>query len=185
MGVAFTRWGRTACPNNPGTSLLYSGKMAGSKWDTAGSTNYLCLHNIPQFVSYSPGIQTQGDGRAHLYGTEYEARDEPPAFGSMRGHNAPCSVCYSSGRTSSIMIPGTITCPSSWTMEYNGYLMTEASHHPRSGRAPVCVDSSAQSISGSQAHEVLSQLFFIEVRCGGLCPPYDAGQEMSCVVCTK
>ena len=45
-GVVYTRWGRTICPQNKGTQLLYSGRTAGTP--TLPSmvkelTNYVCL----------------------------------------------------------------------------------------------------------------------------------------------
>ena len=181
--MVYTHWGRTTCPNTQGTERVYEGIMAGSRWDKAGSSEYLCLHDTPQHLQVTPGVQESH--RASLYGTEYEARASPPAFGSMRNHNAPCAVCYSSGRTATITIPGRTSCPSSWTREYYGYLMTENENHPRSGRAPICVDVNPESVPGSSPRTENSQLYFVEIRCAGLCPPYTDGHEVACVVCTK
>ena len=182
-GVAYTRWGKGSCPSTEGTELVYAGLMAGSAWQTAGSSEYQCLSKQPQYLHTSPGVNDYG--RAYLYGTEFEARDSPPVFGSMLGHNTVCSVCYTSNRSALITIPGQTTCPTSWTEEYDGYLMTERSEHPRSGRAPVCVEQYAEVLPGTGAHETHSQLYFVEARCGGLCPPYTDGLEIACVVCTK
>ena len=182
-GVSYTHWGRTSCPSTEGTRLVYRGKMAGSAWNEAGSSNYLCLHDQPQFLSVTPG--PQGGGRGYLYGTEYEARASPPAFTNQRGHDAPCSVCYTFERSIIITIPGRTSCPTSWTREYYGYLMADRSEGHTSGRAPVCVDVNAQSIHGSATRNIRSQLYFLETRCSGLCPPYSEGSEVACVVCTK
>ena len=35
-GVTYVRWGRTTCPNTPGTELVYTGRAAGSSWDISG-----------------------------------------------------------------------------------------------------------------------------------------------------
>ena len=180
-GVVYTRWARSSCPNTHGTELVYAGGMVGSKYnELGGSSSYLCLHTQPQFLATTPGVQ---NGRGYLYATEYQARDGPPAFGNMLYHDAPCAVCYSSGRTATITIPGRTSCPSSWTREYYGYLM--ADKHIHNSRAPVCVDVSAESVPGSQTDYYASELYFLETRCPGLCPPYSNGAEVTCVVCSK
>ena len=48
-------------------------------------------------------------------------------------------VCYSSQHSSKLMIPGRITCPQSWTEEYEGYLMTTRSSH-KHNNVYECVD---------------------------------------------
>jgi hypothetical protein len=184
--VSFIRWGRTTCPATAGTQLLHHGVMAGTVWDQGGSAEYQCLHWQPQFLRTTPGIQ---EGRAKLYGTEYEARASPPTFGNMQGHNAPCAVCYTPSRTAKITIPTRTSCPPSWTREYYGYLMAPKSEH-HSLKVPVCVDVNAESVPGTAtrtvARNVGSQLFFIETTCSEIpCPPYFVGAEISCTVCTK
>lgn len=184
--MSFTRWGRNTCPDTVGTQLVYNGIVAGTAWDTGGSAAYHCLHKQPEFLSTTPGIQ---EGRAKFYGTEYEARASPPAFSNMRGHNAPCAVCYTASRTTEIIIPGRISCPASWTREYFGYLMTVRSEH-HALTTPVCVDQNAESVPGSATRtigtSIGSQLFFIETTCSEIpCPPYSNGAELTCVVCTK
>ena len=69
--------------------------MAGSKYNQTGSSQYLSLHDTPQlYLQVTPRIQN--GNRASIYRTEYEARGNPPAFGNIRNHGAPCAVCYSS-----------------------------------------------------------------------------------------
>ena len=116
-GVSYTRWGRTTCPTTEGTQLVYEGATVGSAYSHAGSAEYLCLHNTPEFLKSTPGRQEQ---RTRLYITEYEALDSPPAFSSIFRYDAPCSVCYTPSRSTKITIPGRITCPDSWTREYYG-----------------------------------------------------------------
>ena len=161
---------------------MYQGFVAGSHWTEAGSAEYLCLHEQPQFLETTPGVQTE---RAYIYGTEYRALENPPAFSDIVHNNAPCAVCYTPARTAQITIPGRTSCPPSWTREYNGYLMTDRFPH-KSSRVPLCVDKSAQAIPGSSQADVTSLLLFIETRCEGIsCPPYSDGAELTCVVCTK
>ena len=120
--MSYTRWGRTTCPITQGIQLLYEGGVAGSRWDEGGSAEYLCLHNQPQFLRTQNGRQNE---RAKLYGTEYRAIDSPPALQNRVHHDAPCAVCYTPSRSTKITIPGRYDCPSSWTREYYGYLMTD------------------------------------------------------------
>ena len=58
-----------------------------------------------------------------MAGTEFEVVNG--IFPGKQEHNVPCAVCYSSIKTVKLMIPARITCPSSWTREYKGYLMAE------------------------------------------------------------
>lgn len=156
--------------------------MTGSKFDEAGSAEFLCLHERPQFLRTTHRVQRE---RAYIYGTEYFTVDSPPAFSGRAHHNVPCSVCYTPIRTAKITIPGRTLCPPSWTREYHGYFMTDWYAHSGS-EVPVCVDVDSESVPGSSARHDNSLLFFIENRCAGiLCPPYFDVAELSCVVCTK
>ena len=162
---------------------MYEGQVAGSKWDEAGSAQYLCLHNEPEFLQITPGLQVH---RAKLYGTEYKVFDNPPAFSNVLHHDAPCSVCYTPSRSTKITIPGRVTCPSAWTREYHGYLMAPRNHSDMKSKMPICVDLGAESVPGSAIDLDGSKLFFIETTCTGIkCPPYSEGAEVACVVCTK
>ena len=175
-GVSFTVWGRNSCPYT--AELVYQGLTVGSAWNTAGSAEFLCLHTQAQSLSTTNGVQGE---RAYLYGTEYRAIDYPPAFSYIAHHDAPCAVCYASTRSTKITIPERVTCPSFWTREYYGYLMTDKFSH--SPRVPICVDANAESVPGAN---VKSLLYFIEARCAGIpCPPYYDGGELACVVCTR
>ena len=143
------------------------------------------LPEQPEYSTYTAGVQS---GRAYLYGAEYQTGiggDIGP-LRSFHDHNVPCAVCYASTRETVVMIPAQITCPSSWTREYYGYLMAEhhSIHHHRS--TFECVDQSPQSVPGSHANTNGALFYHVEVKCNGIpCPPYDAQKEVTCVVCTK
>ena len=155
--------------------------MAGSFYNQkGGGSEYLCLPDQPEFLGVTAGHQTW---RARVYGTEYELSSP---LGNLGDYNAPCAACYTSARGAKIMIPGKVSCPSSWTREYYGYLMTEAISNDRQRRSYACVDVNAESIPGSAGNINGAVLYFTEVYCHGIkCPPYAAGNELSCVVCTK
>ena len=184
-GVVFTRWGRTTCPTTNDTELLYKGKAAGSSWDqTGGGANYICLPDKPEFLSYTPAESKQ---QSYIYGAEYQSNEggNNGPLASLNEHNVPCVVCYVSTRVSYLMIPAKITCPKTWTTEYQGYLMTER-YDLKNNAVHECVDKDAESIPGSAGNTNGALFYHIQATCNGLlCPPYDQEKELACVVCTK
>ena len=179
-GVVYTRWGRTSCPNDTGAELVYEGITGGSFWDHGGGANYVCLpaKEDPQYMStHVPPHYS------YMHGTEYEHVNG--IFPGKHSHNAPCAVCYSSTKTVKLMIPARITCPSSWTIEYKGYLMTTHYGHKKN-TVYECVDENPESIPGSSANTNGALFHFIRSTCNGLpCPPYVNNRAITCVVCTK
>ena len=179
-GVTYTRWGKTACPAVSGTELVYSGITAGSHYThTGGGANYLCLPPDPEYGEYVAGVQNRG----LLYGAEYETG----TFHFLRAvhdYNVPCAVCYVSTRVTALMLPAKLECPTSWTLEYSGYLMSE--YHAQKRTMFVCVDSTPDTIPGSSSNTNGALLYLVEGVCNGLpCGPYADGKEITCAVCTK
>ena len=179
--VVFTRWGRTTCPTTNDRELLYKWKAAGSSWDqTGGGANYICLPGEPEFLSYTPGIS---DAQSYIYRSEYETYYGP--FAPLNDHNVPCVVCYVSTEVSYLMIPAKITCPKTWTTEYQGYLMDERFSH-KCNVVYECVDKDVESIPGSVTNTNCALIYHVQAQCTGLlCPLYDKEKELACVVCTK
>ena len=183
----YVRWGRTTCPVNQSTELVYSGRAGGSSYHShGGATNYLCMPDDPDYLQYAPGAQ----GRNYVHGVEYEPyggqsfRVQP----NVHGHNVPCAVCMAVSRCSLLMIPAKTQCPTSWTREYVGYLMSGAQvrAHPTTYE---CVDKDPESVPGLNGVQYTSGgagLFaHVEAPCIGIaCPPYEAEKELTCVVCT-
>ena len=139
------------------------------------------MPETPQYTLRTrPGIQNN----SLIYGTEYEH----PIVG-VHDHNVPCAVCYISTRIAIVMIPAWTSCPDNWTVEYNGYLMTQASNPtwPRGGRTPFeCVDKAMSSLPSSSAGTDGATFHHVEATCNGIsCPPYDPAKELTCVVCSK
>ena len=185
-GGIYTRWGKSSCPQVEGTQLVYSG-ITGGTWysQEGGGANYLCLPQDPQ---YSPTLtyRSGADGHALVYGAEYQG----PLQG-IHDHNAPCAVCHVSTRPTVMMIPAKYRCPSTWTREYYGYLMTEYKGHSGSIRGRTmfeCVDQDQESLPDSHGNTDGVTFHHVEAVCdhGHLpCPPYDQNKELNCVVCTK
>ena len=179
-GVTYIRWGKTSCPSVSGTLLLYHGIAAGSWYaHVGGGANYLCMPHNPQYGAFQAGVQ----GTSPIYGTEYQPYGGP--LGS-HDHNVPCAVCYASTRVSLLMLPARVECPTSWTREYTGYLMSNyfANNHHRT--MYECVDQSPDRIPGSAPSTDGAVFYHVEAACNGLpCGPYDPQKELTCAVCTK
>jgi len=179
-GVKYVRWGKTTCPNN--TEVVYKGVMGGEHYtNSGGGVNYLCLPHNPKYGDYKDGYQNSG----RMYGTEYEVNTVNPFKKNLHNHDAPCVVCHVSSRGSMLMMPARNDCPSGWTEEYHGYLMTEYYGHKKQ-RDFICVDEDAEYVPGSGADKNGALLYVVEGVCGSLpCLPYVAGRELTCAVCTK
>ena len=163
--------------------LYYLGVISGSWYNhQGGGSNYLCLPLNPIFDRITSGDQ----GNSYIYGTEYQSTSNPNMFPkNLDNHDAPCVVCHAESRSSHVMIPARNVCPSGWTLEYKGYLMS--AHYLSKGRTHfICVDENAQATTGSHTDQNGALLYFVESHCGSLpCPPYSTGKELTCVVCTK
>ena len=182
----YVRWGRTTCPVNQSTELVYSGRAGGSRYDRSGATNYLCMPDDPDYLQYGPGAQ----GYNYVYGVEINSASGQPfnVQPNVLGHNVPCAVCMAVSRCSLLMIPAKTQCPTSWTREYVGYLMSGA-YDNTLPTTYECVDKDPESVPGlnSIGWSSGSGLFnHVEAKCNGMaCPPYEVGKELTCVVCTR
>ena len=134
----------------------------------------------PEHLQYGSGTQ----GQSYIYGMEFDIHSSQPLY-SVDDHNVPCALCYVTTRDTVVMIPAKVHCPTNWTVEYTGYLMTERYTHYRS--TYECVDKDPESVPGLNAWNGNSAYFsHVEPVCTGLsCPPYDAEKELTCVVCSR
>ena len=148
---------------------------------SGGGGKYLCLPNNPKYDKYSDSWQSTGI----IHGTEYEVSSFNPFTNNLHDHEAPCTVCYVKSRGSEMMVPARNDCPSGWTEEYHGYLMTAHYGH-KSVRDFICVDREAEYVPGSQADRNGALLYVVQGHCDSLpCLPYVQGRELTCAVCTK
>ena len=184
-GVTYVRWGKSSCPDVAGTELLYAGRAAGTLYSKeGGGSTHLCMPEVPQYtLSYKPGTQSD----SVINGANYEL----PITGT-HDHNVPCAVCSASTRVGVTMIPAWTSCPTGWTREYYGYLMTESTLYGESSRhrgrtSYECIDKDQDSVPGSQTNPDGDVFYHVEASCNtGLpCPPYNNYKELTCVVCTK
>ena len=156
--------------------------MGGERYNHhGGGVNYLCLPHNPKYDRYKDGWQNSG----YVYGTEYEVNTFNPFKKNIHDHDAPCAVCFIKSRGSMLMMPARNDCPSGWTEEYHGYLMTEYYNHKKQ-RDFICVDQDAEYVAGTKANKDGALLYPVQGQCGSLpCKPYIAGRELTCAVCTK
>ena len=100
-GQTYVRWGRTTCPGNQSTELVYSGRAGGSRYTgTGGATNYLCMPDNPDYLQYYSVV----DNPNFVYGVEYFPFGGQPMT-NVWAHNVPCAVCMAVSRCSLLMIP--------------------------------------------------------------------------------
>ena len=181
-GATYVRWGRTTCSGS-GVETLYTGKAAKAFYShRGGGHDYQCFPEDPEYGDYRERVQ----GYSYVYGVEYEY-PIPRLGGStdLHDHDVPCAVCHVPTRSSLAMIPVKLTCPTGWTEEYNGYLMTERRTHHSS--TFECVDIDAEAGEGGVANRNGGLFYHVEAVCtyGLQCPPYVAEKEVTCIVCTK
>ena len=186
-GQTYVRWGRTTCPGNQSTELIYTGRAGGSWYiKIGGATNYLCMPDNPDYLQYDSRVQ----GHNYVYGVEYEPSSGQPlnVNPDVHGHNVQCAVCMAVSRCSLLMIPGKTSCPVSWTTEYVGYLMSGRQTHALP-TTYECVDKDPESVLGLNGIGWRSGggiFSHVEASCNGMaCPPYVAERELTCVVCTR
>lgn len=160
------------------------GRMGGEHTGhLGGGSNYLCLPRDPIYEKYKTGHQNAG----YVYGVEYEVSDHDgdPFDKNLHDHEPPCAVCFVKSRSSLLMMPARNVCPSGWTEEYHGYLMTSHHAHKHSTEF-ICVDGKPEYVHGTKINRDGSLLYLVEGVCGSLpCRPYEAGRELTCAVCTK
>ena len=177
----YVRWGHDQCPST--AQLVYSGRAGGSYYqNSGGGSNPQCLPLDPNFLTDISETQA----RALMYGAEYQTgANSNTHIRRSHDHDVPCAVCHVSNRTAVYMVPAKYTCPTGWTREYYGYLMSSYSSHHRTQY--TCLDVALKPATGSAVTNHDGLLFyFVEGRCGSLpCPPYDETKELSCAVWTK
>lgn len=115
---------------------------------------------MPEDPEYTLASKSGREGRAYVHGVEYEGLTIEAGRSS---HNIPCVVCSVSARNSVITITEKSSCPSGWTGEYEGFLMS--GNGESSGAMYSCVDMSMAFIPGSQSDEPGGQFWHVEAGC--------------------
>ena len=175
--------------------LLFEGYAAGSHFhQEGGGSNFLCLHEDPQWKTYIDGNQTW---TGSIYGVQYEMLNsgtyrnnifsESNTGGNPLLNNpAPCALCYVGGRSTVAMIPARTQCPDGWTTEYAGYVVSMVSRQLSYKLSNyICWDEAPEvAVGGTDQNQ--ARIYPVEVQCGSLpCSVYINGRELTCVVCSK
>ncbi|XP_067932657.1 uncharacterized protein [Watersipora subatra] len=174
-GSSYIRWGKQSCNNS--TEEIFTGWVAGQSYThTGGSSVYTCLPSKPEYQSNMLNSHLSN----WIFDTNYDT------FYKQRDRNVPCARCYVPTRSTTIMIPATLTCPPSWTKEYDGYLMSGLYYHKRAYDY-VCVDKDMETLDCPQTNRNGAIMYFVKASCRDSvhCPPYHSGAELACVVCSK
>ena len=178
----YNRIGNKQCPDVPGTSLVYYGFTAGFQAAT-GATTFSCLPLSVEHISYYDPAESQYTNSSQV---QFVNVTEYRTFIPNRNNYASyCALCKVEGRNTIQVIPATDTCiDSSWTEEYNGYLMTD-----NLATTFTCVDKKMQPVTGTrEPGDTAPKLRHIAVphHLGeGLPNEYQPNKVLSCVVCSK
>ena len=182
------------CLFNVKLLLTHTGHAAGPHWNEGGSgSNFLCLHEDPQWKTYISGEKNTGS----IYGVEYIQRSSGTSRNNIfsernNGGNSlhkkptPCALCYVGGRSTVAMIPARTQCPDGWTTEYGGYLVSDSNHNKNRKRSSyICWDEAPEVAVGGTSQD-RSIIFPVDVHCGTLpCSLYRNLTELTCIVCSK
>ena len=144
---------------------------------------------IVEYAEFEEGIQFSS--RSFLHGVEYETQESP--LQSFHNHDVPCAVCLVKQSSESLMIPGQNKCPVGWRREYRGFLVSSPSAAVGNDTQQnyrntfECLDGEPEKFIGGAADEKeVALLVLVEADCSTLpCPPYRAGVEVPCVMCSK
>ena len=113
----------------------------------------------------------------YVHGSEYKGM-----IGDFH-QEIPCSVCRSPVSTT-IMVPGTLSCPPGWVTQYKGHLYS--AYHDHFATEYVCIDGAPEHGEGGAANTNGHLIYHVIAQCGTLpCPPYVQGKVVTCVVCSK
>jgi len=163
-----------------------SGYAATSMYNTVGGgTNFLCMHKDPLFSENITSVN-----KDWIRGVEYNFLNVPFITGencdrTLMGGDMPCALCHSPTRSHQLMIPGLDNCPSGWTIEYSGFLVSSLVAQQKADY--TCLDKSPETVRYGEPDAVSSYVYPVEAVCGGSlpCPPYISGYGIPCVVCSK
>ncbi len=149
--TTYQRFGSSECPAIDGVTMIYTGVTVAFA-PSLGSTDFKCIPKQNEDNGYSEKIayynETFGkfDDKGGGVVAHYPNVTEYRTFRVDSNHyDVPCALCSVEQRTTIQVIPSSYKCPPAWTLEYNGYLMTD-----RSTTVFVCVDIEMEVLNNSQ-----------------------------------
>ena len=206
-GNVYVRFGASTCPT--GHQTIGTGRIVGTpSYRGDGGAQYLCLDTYFSEIGDSSNTQNSGNGMKMLARVEYIDDGSQPLLSGKHQYDASCSVCQAPDRAWGVMIPGRRSCPSGFTADYSGFLMTEVGGNrnvrptggqefgsPRGVSEHICVDGKfdgSSSSTGGALHETHqnnnARLALIEldpVYGDPSAMGYITGREVTCVQCSS
>ena len=146
----------------------------------------LCLPHNPDDAppDFPTSLQFAG-WVSHLHGSEYQFTYQKYTLND----DVPCAVCHVDSASSVLMIPAKSSCPGSWRVQYNGFLVSSGAvgNIPWQAFDYVCLHNDAEYLTeGARRYNDDGHILYpVQAVCGSLpCPPYKNGQYITCAVCT-
>ena len=124
-----------------------------------------------------------GKGDEGRRGVKGDQGDQDPP-----GIQGSCVVCYIATRSVMFVQQASYLCPSGWSREYYGYMISGATIFDRQRTTTICVDANAEAVPGTGADTNPSFALLHSVECTNSelpCSPYVDGRILSCALCTK
>lgn len=177
----FIHWGRNRCDS--AANNIYSGWMAGAYYSHHGSGyNTLCMGTNAEYNVFDAGNQ---DG-ALLYRAETQFSGYFDGYlNYMQDRDIACAVCESPD-AATLMVPGRISCPGDFRLQYYGWLTSN--HYTHNGPQDfICLDFYPEAIpAGSAGNEDGMLLYPVETNGppSGIAWGYRNDREVPCAVCT-
>ena len=145
-----------------------------------GAAEYVCLPQDPEFVTEGDLTNNPSTYLGQMWGAEYQA-----SFSSAKvDDDVPCAVCQVSA-AATLMIPAKTTCPSGWSIQYHGYLVSGHYGHDAPSQY-ICLAQHPEYFEGRRANSNGKLIYGVRTVCGSLpCPPYENNRLLPCAVCSK
>ena len=110
--------------------------------------------------------------------TLHQGASSRPLMPVKMGTNVlTCAICYLDKRATVFVFPATTVCPKGWMMEYHGNLVVSSS----GGSEYVCID---RRVKMKDDGTLISMAVLCEESDSG-CFGYQAGRQLTCVVCSR
>ena len=158
--------------------------MSSHHYRQGGGANNLCITKTPEYFTKT---ELSTSELSYLHTAEYQVPEQ-----NLKFYAVPCSVCNTPKRSSKLMLPGQISCPPTWTEEYDGYLVAERTHDNHKRNAVYeCLDDDSEIVEGrAKGGGQAPLLDYVVAQCGSdvsllPCPPFVNNKRITCVVCTK
>lgn len=161
--LIYKRWGRKDCPET--ATLVYHGYLV----DSPSGSHFAC----------------------HSKGSTHDLNSEQSVAlqrvqNTIEKNQLPCSACHATLRRSQMMIRGWKVCPSGWTVEYRGYLLSPHKVNAAQRKQVICVDEKAEKDATNSSTGAGATL----VRLGRFCKSFPCKKPyrrhlLPCAVCTK